>query len=270
MTFSSIGVVGLGLIGGSFYKAVCAAGLKTIGLHHGDQTGFETCDLILVCLPPEAVVPWIRARAARFAPGAVVVDICGIKRGIMDAMRTVPRTGWTFVGGHPMAGREVSGYENSLATLFQGASMILTPFEGVEPSVLTRLEAFFKLVGFTEVVVTEAARHDDMIAFTSQLCHIIATSYARDSRVKDAIGFSAGSYANMTRIATQDAAVWRALYETNADALLPVLDGFIARLQEFRTALATRDSARIVEMIEEGTRAKRQELLDRQRGDENV
>ncbi|MGN0847142.1 MAG: prephenate dehydrogenase [Kiritimatiellia bacterium] len=266
----NVAVIGRGLIGGSFEKASRKAGHAVTILHHGDATGFETADLILVCLPPQAIVPWVRDHAAAFRPGTLVVDICGVKQSIMRAMAEVPRAGWTFVGGHPMAGREVAGYENSLPDLFVGASMILTPFEGTAPAVIETLTAYFASIGFAETVITTPARHDEMIGFTSQLCHVIATTYARDPRVKDAIGFSAGSYANMTRIATQNASDWSALYSENRAALVGVLDGFLARFRELRDAIAADDGESVRRQIEEGARAKRQELLDRRRGDENV
>ena len=265
-----VAVIGKGLIGGSFEKASRPAGHETVILHHGDATGFEAADLILVCLPPGAIVPWIKAHCASFKPGALVVDICGVKQRIVRDMAEVPQTGWTFVGGHPMAGREVAGYENSLPTLFVGASMILTPFDGTPSAVIETLKAYFASVGFAMTVVTTPERHDEMIGFTSQLCHVVATTYARDPRVKDAIGFSAGSYANMTRIATQNASDWSALYSENRAALVDVLDGFLARFKELRDAIAADDGDAVRRQIEEGAKAKRQELLDRQRGDENL
>jgi len=267
-------VVGMGLIGGSFFKASQAAGHETIGLHHHDSIppSTSTSTLILVCLPPEAIVPWIESHAPDFPPNTIVVDICGVKRPIMRALREVKVTGegerWTFVGGHPMAGREVSGFANSKADLFVGASMILTPFPETPSAVLETLKTFFKSVGFLETVITTPEKHDDMIAFTSQLCHVIATTYSRDPRVKDAVGFSAGSYANMTRIATQDADVWSALYDTNRDALVGVLDDFAARFKALRDAIASGDTNAVKRLIDEGTKAKREELLARQRGDE--
>ena len=264
----NVAVIGKGLIGGSFEKASLKAGHAAIILHHGDATGFEQADIVMVCLPPAAIVPWIKAHAAAFKPGALVVDICGIKRTIVREMADVPQVGWTFVGGHPMAGREVAGYANSRADLFVGASMVLTPFDGTPPETLETLRAYFASVGFATTVVTTAARHDEMIAFTSQLCHVIATTYARDPRVQDAIGFSAGSYANMTRIATQNAADWSALYAGNRDALVEVLDAFAARFRDLRDAIARDDRAAVMRFIEEGSAAKRQELLDRRRGDE--
>ena len=265
-----IAVVGLGLIGGSFYKASLKAGYDVAGLHHGDAEGMDDADLVLVCLPPPAIVPWIRSHAGDFKRGATVVDICGVKSPIMSAMAAVPQDGWTFVGGHPMAGREVAGFENSLAELFVGASMILTPADGTPQAVIDTLESYFASVGFAMTVVTTPAKHDEMIAFTSQLCHVIATSYARDPLVKDVIGFSAGSYANMTRIATQNADDWSALYMANRASLLPVLDGFVSRFSALRDALAAGDVESAKCMIREGTAAKRDEILNRKRGDENV
>ena len=264
----NVAVIGKGLIGGSFEKASLKAGHAAIILHHGDATGFEQADIVMVCLPPAAIVPWIKAHAAAFKPGALVVDICGIKRTIVREMADVPQVGWTFVGGHPMAGREVAGYENSLATLFVGASMVITPSDGTPPEAIQTLKDYFRSVGFAMTVVTTPEKHDEMIAFTSQLCHVIATTYARDPRVQDAIGFSAGSYANMTRIATQNAADWSALYAGNRDALVEVLDAFAARFRDLRDAIVRDDRAAVMRFIEEGSAAKRQELLDRRRGDE--
>jgi len=265
-----VAIVGLGLIGGSFYKASLAAGHETVGLHHGDDSGFEDAELILVCLPPEAIVPWVRTHFERFRSGAIVVDIAGVKRSVVSELGALFRKGWHFVGGHPMAGRELSGYENSLAELFRGASMILTPDEGTPSAVLELLKDYFASVGFMETVIASPEHHDDMIAFTSQLCHVIATTYTRDPRVRDAVGFSAGSYANMTRIATQDPAVWSELYAANRDALVPVLDAFLERFRSLRDAIAADDRQSVVRMIAEGSAAKRQELLERKRGDENV
>lgn len=257
-----VAIVGLGLIGGSFEKASRRAGHTVATLHHGDETGFEESDLVLVCLPPEAIVPWIKAHAPKLKRGAFVVDIAGIKRDIMaEFAREFPvvPSEWTFIGGHPMAGREVSGYANSLETLFDGASMILVKDERTS-SETSALDLYFRSLGFATIVYTTAEKHDAMIAFTSQLCHIIATSYSRDPLVPETPGFSAGSYADMTRIATQNSDIWSSLYESNRDALLSSVDGFIARMNEFRAALAANDVDAMKRMIDEGTKAKKLEL----------
>lgn len=273
-----VAVSGLGLIGGSFYKASLAAGYDTVGLHHGDAVGLDDADLVLVCQPPEAIVPWIGNHASCFKEGAVVVDVCGVKRTVMRGVAALvdeiaEREGkcrFTFVGGHPMAGREVSGFENSSEGLFRGASMILTPFAGTDKIVIDGLVSYFASVGFHETVVTTPEKHDAMIAFTSQLCHVIATAYAGDPRVRDVVGFTAGSYANMTRIATQDAHIWRKLYSENRDDLVGVLDDFIGRIKSMRDAIEADDAVAVERLINKGAESKRLELLLRQRGDENV
>lgn len=253
-----VAVIGKGLIGGSFEKASLRAGHEVVILHHGDETGFESADIVVVCLPPEAIAPWVKRHAAAFKPGAMVVDIAGVKRQVMSEMKDVPRGDWTFVGGHPMAGREVSGYENSLPTLFDGASMILVPED--DRSVPEGLDAYFRTLGFARVVVTTAERHDAMIAFTSQLCHVIATAYSRDPLVEETTGFTAGSYRDMTRIATQDPKIWGALYDQNREALLRTVDAFIGRMTEFREALASKRQDTVERLIAEGADAKRREL----------
>ena len=255
-----VAIAGLGLIGGSFEKASLGAGHEIVPV--------AGAELVLVCLPPDVIVPWIAEHRGEFAAGAVVVDVCGVKRGICREVAALPKTGWTFVGGHPMAGREVSGYANSKADLFVGASMIITPDDSVPLSVIEMLKGYFESVGFHRTVVTTPENHDEMIAFTSQLCHVIATAYARDPKVVEAIGYSAGSYANMTRVATQNADTWASLYLEDRDALLKTLDGFIGRLGEFREALAAADLPRMKKIIDEGTAAKNEELLARERGDE--
>lgn len=256
-----VAVVGLGLIGGSFEKASIEAGYDVVALHHGDAAGFEAADLILLCLPPEAIVPWMVKHQSAIRPGAFVIDIAGIKRAIMrDYAAAFPeKPAWTFIGGHPMAGREVSGYENSLAELFVGASMILVPASPSTFILEPELNAYFQDVGFKRIVVTTAEKHDEMIAFTSQLCHVIATAYSRDELVPETLGFSAGSYADMTRIATQDPAIWSSLFLSNRDSLRDVVDRLIARLSEFRLALADGDRAKIEQIIAEGAEAKRRE-----------
>lgn len=270
-----VAIAGLGLIGGSFEKASLKAG--------HDIVPTECAELILVCLPPDVIVPWIKENRGSFAAGATVVDVCGIKRKIcseVTPLSLASRSGsgdrtasalaspWTFVGGHPMAGREVSGYENSKEDLFVGASMIITPDASVPLATIGMLKQYFESVGFRQTVVTTPENHDEMIAFTSQLCHVIATAYARDPRVVEAIGYSAGSYANMTRVATQNADTWASLYLEDREALLKTLDGFIGRLSEFRDALSAADLPRMKKIIDEGTKAKNEELLARERGDE--
>lgn len=261
-----VAVAGMGLIGGSFYKASVRAGYETIGLHHGESAGLERADIVLVALPPEATAPWIRGHARRFKSGSTVVDACGVKSALCAEMSAIPQDGWRFVGGHPMAGKEVSGFENSSEDLFDGRSMILVPPDDLDEKRRAALERFFASLGFSRVVVTTPGRHDAMIAFTSQLGHVIASAYAQDPRMSDSVGFSAGSFANMTRIATADPDTWASLYLSNRGELLAAVDGFMARMAAFRSALERRDVGAIREFVAAGAEAKRRELESERRG----
>lgn len=252
-----VAVVGMGLIGGSIYKAALAANHDARGLHHGDKTGFEDAEVVFVCLPPGNIVPWIRENSPRFADGAIVVDICGVKRPVMEGVSSIEKKGWIFIGGHPMAGKEVSGYENSDAGLFKGASMILTPPPGTDEAAMEKLRGLFASLGFGRTVTTTPEAHDEMIAYTSQLCHVIATAYSRDGLKARSSGFSAGSFANMTRIATQDEKIWSELFLSDRDGLLAVLRRFISRLEEFGSALERRDKAAIESIIRDGAKRAR-------------
>lgn len=254
-----VAVVGMGLIGGSFFKAARRAGYETLALHHGESEGLERADVVLVCLPPEAIVPWVREHEAQFRRGAAVVDICGVKTEICREMARMPKPGgWRFVGGHPMAGKEVSGYANSTADLFVGRSMVLCPEPG--DADVAALERLFRSLGFARVVVATPEWHDEMIAFTSQLGHVVASAYVQDPRMAESVGFSAGSFANMSRIASVDPETWASLYLADREALLAALDGFVGRLGEFRWALKTRDAAGLRSFVAAGAAAKRAEL----------
>lgn len=255
-----IAIAGMGLIGGSIYKAAIRAGHDAVGFRRGDKVDTSDVDIVFVALPPDAVVPWIREHSAGFRKGSVVIDVCGVKTPVMEAMAETPPDGWTFIGGHPMAGKEVAGYENSTPDLFKGASMILTPMPNVPHETLERMRTLFAELGFGRVVVTDAAHHDEMIAFTSQLCHVIASAYSQDPRVAEAVGYSAGSYANMTRIATMDPHTWASLFLADRTALLDVLDGLISRLGEFRDALNASNRETLEALIAAGAEAKRREL----------
>ena len=254
---AKVAVVGMGIIGGSFEKAALRAGYAVNSLHHGDASGFEDAEIILVCLPPSAVVPWILEHSSSFKKGAVVIDIAGVKRSILDGIAAAFPSGtgdWRFIGGHPMAGKEVAGYANSSADLFNGASMILVlkECETVDSSV----RDFFLSLGFSRVVITTAERHDQMISFTSQLCHLISSAYVRDELACFHEGFSAGSFRDMARVGAPDPEMWTELFIQNRDMLMPVLERYISRLEDFRSSLAAGDRERMKTALAEGVAAK--------------
>ena len=270
----TVGIVGLGLIGGSFAKAATRAGHRVAAWNRTRATSDRAVadgaaaavleedmtstagrpDLYLVSLPPDAVVPWIDAHQFAFKSGAVVVDATGVKGTICAALRkyAYDDTLWTFVGGHPMAGKEVSGYANATPDLFADASMILTPYPSCGRGPLDMLEAFFRELGFGRVVFTTPEHHDEMIALTSQLAHVVSSAYIQDPLAKDHAGFSAGSFYDMTRVARLNPDIWTELFLDNRAALSSVLGGLVERLAAFKAALDAEDAPRLRELLDRG------------------
>ena len=252
-----IGIRGMGLIGGSFEKAFRLAGHEVVNLKGAPSGMIGDCNLVIVCLPPLMVAPWIREHAADFSKGAIVTDAAGVKEVVCAELKGVAQgRNWTFVGGHPMAGKERSGYDNSDATLFRGASMIFTPYEGTDPDVLETLKRTFTDAGFARFVVTDPKRHDEMIAYTSQLAHVVSSAYVRDGLAQSHLGFSAGSFQDMTRVATVDPDIWTDLFLANRETLDAALQRLIERLSEYRDAIRANDAAALHALLTQGRIAK--------------
>ena len=252
-----VGIRGLGLIGGSFEKAFLRAGHNVLNLKDATSDRIRSCSVVIVCLPPLMVAPGIEEHAADFADDAIVTDAAGVKGVVCDALYDLAeRSVWTYVGGHPMAGKERSGYANATADLFNGASMIFTPYAFTPGDAVERLKALFSEIGFVRFVVTDPARHDEMIAYTSQLAHIVSSAYVKDRLSQSHLGFSAGSYQDMTRVATVDPDIWTDLFLSNAAALDAVLTRLIDRLGGYRDAIRSGDASGLRELLAEGRRAK--------------
>ena len=253
----TVGIRGRGLIGGSFEKAFKAAGHEVVDLKGASGETVGRCGLVIICLPPLLVAPWVKEHADDFADGAIVTDAAGVKGVVTAALADVVRGAkWTYVGGHPMAGKERSGYANSDGALFRGASMILTPFAGTDPAVVAKLRDLMLSIGFGRVVETTPEHHDEMIAYTSQLAHVVSSAYVRDPLSASHVGYSAGSYQDMTRVATVDPDIWTDLFLANREALGAVLTRLVDRLSEYRDAIASSDAARLRELLDEGHRMK--------------
>ena len=269
----TVGIVGLGLIGGSMAKAYAAAGWqvladnrsKTIldfavleGTVSGPLEGnWAVCDLILVGLPPQASIQWIADHADNIAPHTVVMDLCGTKRVICTACFPLAREhGFTFVGGHPMAGTHNSGYKYAKATLFKGAPMVLVPPEGYDMELLDRCKALLAPAGFGKLSVTSAEEHDRMIAFTSQMCHVVSNAYIKSPTARAHRGFSAGSYKDLTRVAWLNADMWAELMLENRDFMLREMDVLLNNLAAYRDAIAENDFDGLRQLLQEGKEIK--------------
>lgn len=185
------------------------------------------------------------------------MDVCGVKQSVCAPLWQLAQDhGFTFIGGHPMAGREVGGFAHANADLFKDASMILTPQKGADISLLERIKKFWCELGFAGVVVTTPENHDRVIAYTSQLAHIVSSAYIQSPTALDHIGFSAGSYKDMTRVAKLDADMWTELFMQNREPLLSELEGILQRLGDFRDTLAKGNAVKMREMLSAGREQK--------------
>ena len=271
---SRVGVVGLGLIGGSFAKAYHAAGWEVLALNRtrsimdfamlaGEVDGeltrenAGTCDLVLVTVYPEAAIRFVREFAPSFGTKPLVMDCCGTKRVVCEACFPLAEEyGFTYVGGHPMAGTQYSGYKYARATLYRNAPMVIVPPNFDDIFLLERVKELLLPAGFGKFSVTTAAKHDEMIAFTSQLAHVVSNAYVKSPTSRIHHGFSAGSYRDLTRVAWLNAPMWAELFLENRDYLQAEISGIIDHLEAYREALETEDRERLTALLDEGKRIK--------------
>lgn len=273
----NIGVVGLGLIGGSLAKtAKLHLDAKVFGCDLNEQTMMQAsllgaidgeltqenlrqCDVVLVALYPQAIITWVKEHADSLKPGALVIDCGGVKEVICRELQPLAEgKAWHFIGGHPMAGREFSGFKYAKDDLFDKASMILTPKGDEELTVLQRARDFFMDMGFRRVQFTTAKTHDEMIAYTSQLAHIVSSAYVKCPLAQKHKGFSAGSFADMTRVARLAEDMWTELFFDNREALLPEVEGLVERLTQYRDALRDHDRETMRTLLRDGREIKEQ------------
>ena len=270
----NIGIAGLGLIGASLAKAVTdhtehrAFGwnrsedtLKK-ALHDGIITGIldektiPACDVIFVALYHGAAIEYIKKNAELFNKRGLVIDCCGVKKAICDEIFSIAENfGFTFVGGHPMAGLAHSGYDYSTGELFRGASMILTPREG-DRRKIAWIDQILRGLGFGDIVYTTPERHDREIAYTSQLAHIISSAYVMSDASLAHRGFSAGSFRDLTRVAWLNEDMWTELFLDNRAALSGELDDMITRLTAFRDAISGGDEQKLRALLKAGRERK--------------
>lgn len=264
-----ITVVGLGLIGGSMCKAIKKHTNHTV---YGIDINRETvsmalsqnaidaatddiglADITIVSLYPLTTIDFIKENASKFKKGSIVIDTCGIKNSIVKAVTPIlAENDVTFIGVHPMAGREFSGFEYSLDNLFDEASFIITPDESVSQTKINLIEDFAYSIHFKKVVISTPEEHDQIIAFTSQLAHVVSNAYIKSPTNQKQLGFSAGSFQDLTRVAKLNEIMWTPLFMLNKEPLCFEINYIIDRLTEYRDAMQNDDYDRLTELLREG------------------
>ena len=273
-----VGIVGLGLIGGSFAKAYQEARHEVLAFDRDERVlsfaqlegavsapltkeNIGTCDLVLVAIYPEAAVNYVRDMAPYIGTKPMVIDCCGTKRLVCDACFPLAKEyGFTYLGGHPMAGTHNSGFKYATPTMFHNAPMVLVPADHNDIDLLSRVKKLLAPAGFGRFSITTAEQHDEMIAFTSQLAHVVSNAYIKSPTAELHKGFSAGSYKDMTRVAWLAPEMWAELFLENKDFLMAELDTLMANLRQYQDAMVHNDLPGLVRLLDEGR--KRKEEVD--------
>lgn len=270
----TIGIVGLGLIGGSLARAYHAAGHRVLGqdidknvigfakisgVLAGELTAdtLKECDLVLVALYPDAAIRFMEEAAPHLSKDALLIDCCGTKEKVCAAgFALAEKYGFTFLGGHPMAGTQFSGFKASRADLFKGATMVIVPPRFDDIALLEKVQDMLRPAGFKEISVTTAKEHDRVIAFTSQLAHVVSNAYVKSPTAKGHKGVSAGSYRDLTRVAWLNPDMWTPLFLENSSHLAAEIDGLMENLKQYRDAIQAQDASALRALLQEGRECK--------------
>ena len=271
-----VGVVGLGLIGGSMARAYKKAGHTVYAADKDenilmfsqvsevvtaplDKTTLPQCDLILICIMPEGTIKYMEENSQYINKSAFVIDCCGTKVNVCKkGFELASKYGYTFIGGHPMAGTHFSGFKNSRSDMFKGAPMVLVPPCFDNPELIEQVENLLKPAGFGSFSVTTAQNHDKLIGFTSQMPHIISNAFIKSPTALSHKGFSAGSYKDLTRVAWLNAPMWTELFMENKENVLDELEILIESLSAYKNAIEENDTNKLCALLEEGKLRKEQ------------
>lgn len=277
----SVGIVGLGLIGGSMARSIKKHTIATVYGYDLDPEAMalaadagaidapltretlQECDILLIAIAPRSLVKWVEDHADAIPTTTILVDLCGVKRYIYKHIAPLAReNGFLYVGGHPMAGKEVSGFANSDRELYRDASMILCPDETADEESIDTLKAFFLSLGFGEIVFSTPEEHDRIIAYTSQLAHAASSAYIKSPTSRQRMGFTAGSYKDMTRVARLDPEMWTQLFMVNRDHMIDELQELVDNLTGYLDALKADDPKLLKKLLEEGRDLKVTEPIE--------
>lgn len=271
----NVGIIGLGLIGGSFAKAFKENSDAIVFGHDTDKAtvsyawlsemidgtltdeNMGECELLIIALYPGDAVNFLKEKAHLINKNTLVIDACGTKRSVCEAGFAAAREhGFTFVGGHPMAGIQFSGIKHSRGDLFKGASMIIIPPAYDDITLFERIKNALAPARFGKLTISDAQKHDKIIAYTSQLAHVVSSAYIKSESAEVHHGYSAGSYKDMTRVATLNETMWTQLFLENRENLSDELGKLICELSKYKTALDANDHDTLKELLREGRECK--------------
>lgn len=269
-----VGIVGLGLIGGSLAKAFkFSEKVEVYALDKNQSTvdiaimsefidgdlknRIGECDYIFIAIDANSTINFVKANAKEFKKTCVVVDCCGVKEIVCEkCFKIAEEYGFTFIGGHPMAGTQYSGLKHSKPDMFKGANMVLVPKHGEDMMKLQALRDLLVIAGFSSVSITSADKHDEIIAFTSQLAHVVSNAYVKSPTAKVHKGFSAGSYKDLTRVAWLNEEMWANLFLQNSKNISFEIEGLINELTKYNTAIKNGDFETLKNLLKDGRECK--------------
>lgn len=271
-------VAGLGLIGGSVAKSLkYNTNHKIYGFDKDNNVLDEALkisavdcvlqdlnimDLVFICLAPKQIIEFVKANKDKFKEGCIVCDVCGVKENIVAALENfLPKS--FFVGTHPMAGKEVSGFINSSKDMFKNASLIITKTDKTDEKAIETVKHLALSMGFSKIVMTTPKNHDRVIAYTSQLAHIVSSAYIKSPTCKDESGFSAGSFQDLTRVAVLDEKLWTSLFMENSDNLISEIEILEQNIKEYKKALLEKDSNYLEQLLKDGKLKKQENLKNK-------
>lgn len=270
-----IGIVGLGLMGGSLGRALVKKTDHTVFARDIDEDAMlkggmleayhaelnrenaAELDVLALAVLPSAMENILDEFLPLLKSGAIVTDLAGVKRPVVDIMKAAARRrpDIEFVGGHPMAGREFSGVAHSTAGLYENSSVLLVPV-AASLEALAAVKKMYTSIGAEGVVITDAETHDEMIAYTSQLAHVVSSAYVKSPSADKHYGYSAGSFRDMTRVARMNTAMWTELMTENSDNLGKEVRAMAARLNEYADCLENGDREKLFTLLDEGNEKK--------------
>ncbi|MBR2614278.1 MAG: prephenate dehydrogenase/arogenate dehydrogenase family protein [Clostridia bacterium] len=269
----NIGIVGLGLIGGSLAKAFKYADQTVYGMDKNPLTteiakmseiiddnllnNLNKCDFVFIAVDANSTVEFVKEHAKDFNKNCIVIDCCGVKEAVCEpCFKVAKENGFCFIGGHPMAGTQFSGLKNSKHDMFVGANMVLVPKKDEDLLILQKVKDLLKKAGFSSVSITTAEKHDEIIAFTSQLAHVVSNAYVKSPNAKVHKGFSAGSYKDLTRVAWLNEEMWATLFMQNKENISFEIENIIKELTKYNDAIKNNDYDTLKSLLKEGRECK--------------